>query len=317
MTSLPARVVLQVVHLQSASSNCVLAVMSPNGLGGRPPTQFLPPAGAYYDQFDIIELFGPDIPRKGLCSHCLQPGCRCLCAMAYCSYRWRKDHGCTPDPDDMIALRPGMNQVADLHGLGIIQTMSHVSMDVLPNMDNADVKEYYAGHTIQRSHRIRTRTPITWVNENGKRSAAMTVKVNPNEAVVGPSNGVIICVPDSQVHDLPFIDPQLAQAIRQVTEEPSSHPLMSIPGLWLQPRAPPDNNMQLQIIASANAITIPSSSTSESLRYPALSPTASLQLHYEKLLHEPDQRELQYIAESKDKDRMIRTLKAKLGWSLE
>ena len=100
---------------------------------------------------------------------------------------------------------------------------------------------------------------------------------------------------------------------------------MAIPGLSLQPQAPPDNNnnnnnnnnMQLQIIPPANAITIPSSSSSENPRYPALSPIASLQLHYEKLLHERDQRELQYIAESKDKDRMIRTLKAKLGWSLD
>ncbi|KAI4703777.1 hypothetical protein J4E89_009746 [Alternaria sp. Ai002NY15] len=274
--------------------------MSLSSLRGRSPTQFLPPAGAYYDQFDIVALFGPD-----------------LCAMAYCSYKWRKDHGCTPDPDDMIALRPGMNQIADLHGLGIIQTMSHVSMDVLPEMENADVKEYYADHTIQYSHRIRTRTPILWTHENGYRSAAMTVKANPNEAVAAPSNGVIICVPDSQVHDLPFIDPQLAQAIRQVTEEPSTRPPMSIPGLWLQPQAPPDNNMQVQIVPPANAITIPSSSPSENPRFPALSPTASLQLHYEKLLHERDQREIQYIAESTDKDRMIRTLKAQLGWPLD
>jgi len=92
---------------------------------------------------------------------------------------------------------------------------------------------------------------------------------------------------------------------------------MAIPGLWLQPQAPPDNNMQLQIIPPANTITIPSSASAEVPRHPALSPTASLQLHYEKLLHERNQRELQYIAESKDKDRMIRTLKAKLGWSLD
>ncbi|KAI4605029.1 hypothetical protein J4E83_010900 [Alternaria metachromatica] len=237
--------------------------------------------------------------------------------MAYCSYRWRKDHGCTPDPDDMIALRPGMNQVADLHGLGIIQTMSHVSMDVLPNMENADVKDYYTGHTIQHSHRIRVRTPIIWTHEHGYRSAAMTVKANPNEAVAATLNGADIRGSDSQALDLPFIGSPLARAIRQVTEEPSSHPPMPIPGLWLQPQAPPDNNMQLQIIPPVNAIIIPSSSSSENARCPALSPTASLQLHYEKLLHERDQRELQYIAESKDKDRMIRTLKAKLGWSLE
>jgi len=239
--------------------------------------------------------------------------------MAYCSYRWRKDHGCTPDPDDMIALRPGMNQVADLYGLGIIQTMSHVSMDVLPNMENADVKGYYAGHTIQHSHRLRVRTPITWVNENGKKSAAAQVKITSNETVAAPTNGAETRLPDFQAHDLPFIGSPLARAIRQVTEEPSSHPPMAIPGLWLQPQAPPDNsnNMQLQIIPPANAITVPSSSSSENPRYPALSATASLQLHYEKLLHERDQRELQYIAESKDKDRMIRTLKAKLGWSLD
>ena len=237
--------------------------------------------------------------------------------MAYCSYKWRKDHGCTPDPDDMIALRPGMNQIADLHGLGIIQTMSHVSMDVLPDMENADVKEYYADHTIQYSHRIRIRTPILWTHENGYRSAAMTVKANPNEAVAAPANGAETRPTDFQTHDLPFIGSPLARAIRQVTEERSSHPPMSIPGLSLQPQAPPANNMQLQIIPPANAITIPSSSSSENPRYPALSPTASLQLHYEKLLHERDQRELQYIAESKDKDRMIRTLKAKLGWSLD
>ncbi|KAI4698321.1 uncharacterized protein J4E84_001457 [Alternaria hordeiaustralica] len=238
--------------------------------------------------------------------------------MAYCSYRWRKDHGCTPNPDDMIALRPGMNQVTDLHALGIIQTMSHVSMDVLPNMDNADVKDYYAGHTIQHSHRLRIRTPITWINENGKRSAAVQANITSNETVAAPANGAEARVPDLQAPNLPFIDPQLATAIRQVTEEPSSHPPMAIPGLGLQPQAPPgNNNMQLQIIPPANIITIPSSSSSEDPRYPALSPTASLQLHYEKLLHERDQRELQYIAESKDKDRMIRTLKAKLGWSLE
>ncbi|KAI4612867.1 hypothetical protein J4E80_006922 [Alternaria sp. BMP 0032] len=312
--------------------------MSLSSLRGRPPTQFLPPAGAYYDQFDIIAIFGPDVPREGLCFHCLQPGCESfedptgcenacgmcgckdqhakrLCAMAYCSYRWRKDHGCTPHADDMIALRPGMNQVADLHGLGIIQTMSHISMDVLPNMENDDVKEHYADHTIQ--HRIRTRTPIIWTHENGHRSAAMTVKANPNKAVAAPPSGADICIPDVQAHDLPFIDLQLARSIRQVTEEPSSHPPMAIPGLWLQPQTPPDNNMQLQIVPPANSITIPSSSLSENPRYPALSPTASLQLHYEKLLHERDQRELQYIAESKDKDRMIRTLKAKLGWSLD
>ena len=159
--------------------------------------------------------------------------------MAYCSYKWRKDHGCTPNPDDMIALRPGMNQVADLHGLGIIQTMSHISMDVLPNMDNADVKDYYAGHTIQHSHRIRTRTPIIWTHENGKRSAAMTVKANLNEAVAAHPNGVDIPVPDLQAPDMPFIGSPLARAIRQVTEELSSHPAMTIPGLWLQPQAPP------------------------------------------------------------------------------
>ncbi|KAI4656277.1 hypothetical protein J4E93_000996 [Alternaria ventricosa] len=197
------------------------------------------------------------------------------------------------------------------------QTMSHISMDVLPNMDNADVKDYYAGHTIQHSHRIRVRTPIIWTHENGMRSAAMTVKPNLNEAVAVPVNGAEICVPNLQAHDLPFIGSPLARAIRQVTEEPSSHPPTSIPGLWLHPQAQSDNNMQLQIIPPANAITIPSSSSSENPRYPALSPTASLQLHYEKLLHERDQRELQYIAESKDKDRMIRTLRAQLGWSLD
>ncbi|KAI4626131.1 uncharacterized protein J4E87_004631 [Alternaria ethzedia] len=197
------------------------------------------------------------------------------------------------------------------------QTMSHVSMDVLPNMENAGVKDYYAGHTIQHSHRLRIRTPITWVNENGKTSAAAQVMMASNGTVALPTNGAETCLPDSQTHDLPFIDLQLARAIRQVTEEPSSHPPIAIPGLWVQPKAPPGNNMQLQIIPPANAITIPSSSSSEGPRYPALSPTASLQLHYEKLLHERDQRELQYIAESKDKDRMIRTLKAKLGWSLD
>jgi len=185
-------------------------------------------------------------------------------------------------------------------------------------MENADVKEYYADHTIQYSHRIRDRTPILWTHENGYRSAAMTVKVNSSEAVADPTNGAETRLPGLQAHGLPFIDLQLARAIRQVTEEPSSRPPMAIPGLGLQPQAPPPgNNMQLQIIPPANAITIPSSSSSEHPRYPALSPTASLQLHYEKLLHERDQRELQYNAESKDKDMMIRTLKAKLGWSLE
>jgi len=239
--------------------------------------------------------------------------------MAYCSYKWRKEHGCIPQPDDMVALRPGMNQIADLHSLGIVQAMSHVSMDVLPNMENSDVKDYYAGHTVQHSHRVRVLMPIVWINESGKKSAAISVKFNSDQAVAASTNVISAAdhrIPNSQVHDLPFINPQLAQAIRQVTEEASSHPPMAIPGLWLQPQAPPDNNMQLQIIPPANAITIPSSSSSENPRYPALSPTASLQLHYEKLLHERDQRELQYIAESKDKDRMMRTLKAKLGWSL-
>jgi len=225
-----------------------------------------------------------------------------------------------PQPDDMVALRPGMNQVADLQSLGIVQAMSHVSMDVLPNMGNDDVKQYYAGHTVQHSHRVRVLTPVVWINESGKKSAAVSTKFNFGQAAAASSkvsSAVDHRIPNSQVHDLPFIDPQLAQAIHQVTEEPSSHPPMSIPGLGLQPQPPPDNNIQLQIIPPANAITIPSSSSSENSRCLALSPTASLQLHYEKLLHERDQRELQYIAESKDKDRMIRTLKAKLGWSLD
>ncbi|KAI4644693.1 uncharacterized protein J4E78_009512 [Alternaria triticimaculans] len=241
--------------------------------------------------------------------------------MAYCSLKWRKEHGCMPQPNEMVALRPGMNQVADLQSLGIVQAMSHVSMDVLPNMDHTDVKEYYAGHTVQHSHRVRVLTPIVWINESGKKSAAASIKFNSGQAAAASSKVSSAAdhrIPNSQVHDLPFIDPQLARAIRQVTEEPSSHPPMAIPGLWLQPQAPPDNKMQLQIIPPANTIVIPPSGSAPHVTQEhVMSPIANLQLYYEKLLHERDERELQHIAESKDKDRMIRTLKALLGWPLD
>jgi hypothetical protein len=45
---------------------------------GRKQTKYLPPPGAYYDQFDIKHVFSEAAFSADSCSHCLDPDCTAI-----------------------------------------------------------------------------------------------------------------------------------------------------------------------------------------------------------------------------------------------